>query len=203
MMRRALLPLLLTALVGPSALAAPPATAHVDHTHLRTEHAHTEGAHTESGRNGVFRLLGQFEGLAPAEVFRKASADPVADLLAIRADPKTPEWARLRVLDALSLFPEARSREALEQVLEAGWVGKAPSAVHRALNGLTEGFGAAADDTLLRHLEHPDPEVRVTAVYMLTRHPSARRLAAVRARLGAETDPTVVWAIRSRTEQLK
>jgi hypothetical protein len=192
MMRRALF-VLLTALAGSVALAAPPATDHVHHAH-----AHTEGEHT-----GVFRLLGQFEGLAPAEVFRKASADPVADLLALRADAKTPEWARLRVLDALSLFPEARSREALEQVLQGGWVDRAPPAVHRALNGLTEGFGAAADDTLRRHLEHPDPEVRVTAVYMLTRSPSAHRLAAVRARLSVETDPTVVWAIRSRTEQLK
>ncbi len=113
-------------------------------------------------------LLSQIEGLPSAEAFAAAAPkDPVAALIGLRDAEDTPFWMRQRALDALARFPEPRTRALFEDLLGSGWRPSAPAVVHRALACFTRAFPEEAWIMLRAHLEHPDPRVRRTAIYLL------------------------------------
>jgi hypothetical protein len=152
----------------------------------------------------VAPLLRQYEGLPSAETFRAATPEPVAALKALYADPKQPEWLRLRVIDALARFPEPAAQAFLEARLDenaalpiAGRAGHAAAAVYLRT------FPQAATARLPALLGHPDPAFRVTVVRIALEAESLPLRTAIAAWLNTARDPAVQGALRPLEPMLR
>jgi hypothetical protein len=152
----------------------------------------------------VAPLLRQYEGLPAAETFRAVTPDPIAALQALYADPKQPEWLRLRVLDALARFPEPAAQVFLEARLDenaalpvAGRAGHAAAAVYLRT------FPSAATARLPALLAHPDAAFRVTVVRIALEAEALELRTAIAAWLNATRDPAVQGALRPATPVLR
>jgi hypothetical protein len=152
----------------------------------------------------VAPLLRQYEGLPSADTFRAVTPDPVAALQALYADPKQPEWVRLRVLDALARFPEPAAQVFLEARLDDGAARPtAPREAHAAAAVYLRTFPKAATARLPALLAHPDAAFRVTVVRIALEAEALELRTAVAAWLHATRDPAVQGALGPATPVLR
>lgn len=177
---------LVLALAAPAGVAAAPADAPAD------------------AAAAVAPLLRQYEGLPAAETFRAVTPAPVAALRALYADPKQPEWLRLRVFDALARFPEPAVQAFLEDRLDENAARPAATREgHAAAAVYLRTFPKAATARLPALLAHPDPAFRVTVVRIALEAEALELRMAVAAWLNATRDPAVQGALGPATPVLR
>ena len=137
-------------------------------------------------------LLNAYDRAPDAAQFKRAATDPRSILLDIESNPSSPEYLRLRALDALSLFPDEQVRARFRTILkDATGQNPAPRAVHNSINGLMLGWGAESNEELLALLAHPDIQVRLTVAVAVGRSGGISGRNALRSHLGREKDPLV------------
>jgi len=142
----------------------------------------------------VVELLLAYDHAPARKAFEAATDDPVAALLAVRADARQPDVVRLRALDALSLFPSLEVRGLLHRIATDR---TAPTAArHHAAVGLVSAWRSGALASVEPLLRDPDPALRITVADVLLRHGGAAARRAVRAAVAAEKLPEVRQALR-------
>ncbi len=139
----------------------------------------------------VEAMLGGFEEGVRPEVVRSWGATGVQHLTAIGEDPGALVFVRVRAVYALRVTAGTAAGSSTRAWLRAlaGSEGAELLVRRAAMDALSEGFGAVAE--VAGFLQHPDPALREGAGWALSRCRDEAGRAAVRARLGRETDPGV------------
>jgi hypothetical protein len=189
-MRHCALVLASIAILGPaSALAQPSRTQPSTTQPSRTQPSTTQPS---TARERVRVLLSGFEDVPSDEAWRGVD-NALPALIELYADRSEPAHLRLRAVSAVGAFRQPAARTFLLAVANAD--GQTDLFVRAAVSALGHAFGRDAVADLTPFLSHRVTVVREAAARSLGRIGDEASRRALRARLGAERDPTVRQAI--------
>jgi HEAT repeat protein len=112
----------------------------------------------DSGKDRVVALLSVIHELPQKSVFEAASKDARDVVLSIATDPSVNGPQRARALQALAYWPDAAAFDAHRTALGDERLR------HKALRLLGATFGAQSLPTIAAYLDHPDAQLRATAL---------------------------------------
>ncbi|NCQ62262.1 MAG: hypothetical protein GW913_16530 [Myxococcales bacterium] len=141
---------------------------------------------TSSDADRLAQVLSGYEDMPNDESMRAMGPATVGTLVALYNDASRPPYVRLRSVAAAGAFHTDAARTFLHAVITLP--GQSDLFVREGLLSLGRAFGEQATLEIAPFLQRPETVVREAAAISLSRIGSAQALAALRARLGVETD---------------
>ena len=156
---------------------------------------------TERAR--VLMLLKAYDSFPTAAQFKSVARNPQGLLFDIYQDTTVNHGVRLQALDALSLMPDDEVKALFLDILGGCWTPPTARDCHRALNGLMHGFAATSLDDAAAFLQHPDLQMRLTAVHAIARSGGDPGRDTLLTHLNHEKSPLVRTTIEKMTARLR